>query len=144
MFNLPSKLKPYHSLIQSITSLSILQVANYLFPLIVLPYVVRVLGPAKYGLINFAAAFIAYFNLMCDYGFDISGTKAISLVRKNKEILSRTFSEIIFIKISLLIISFLIFLVLVYTIPLFYQNWKVYLLSFWIRNRMGTFPRMVL
>ena len=110
MLNLPEKLKLNRILIQNFTSLSILQIANYLFPLIVLPYVVRILGPAKYGLINFAAAFIAYFSLMCDYGFSLSGTKEISIIRDDKEKLSRTFSTIITIKLLLSVVSSLLFI----------------------------------
>ncbi len=130
MIQLPKKLKPYQRLIQNFTSLSILQIANYLFPLIVLPYVVRILGPAKYGLINFAAAFIAYFNLISDYGFSLSGTKEISIIRDDKEKLSKTFSTIITIKLLLSIFSFLIFIVIVYFIPFFKNNWEVYALSY--------------
>jgi len=130
LIQLPQKLKPYQRLLQNFTSLSILQVANYLFPLIVLPYVVRVLGPAKYGLINFAAAFIAYFNLISDYGFSLSGTKEISIIRDDKEKLSKTFSTIITIKLLLSIVSFLIFIAIVYLIPFFNNNWEVYVLSY--------------
>jgi len=128
--NLSQKLKPYRSLIQSFTSLSILQIANYLFPLIVLPYVVRVLGPAKYGLINFAAAFIAYFNLLCDYGFNFSGTKTIAQIRDDKEKLSNTFSVILSIKFIFLIISFLVLILIIMLIPFFNKYWELYLLSF--------------
>ncbi len=130
MLNLPEKLKLNRILIQNFTSLSILQIANYLFPLIVLPYVVRILGPAKYGLINFAAAFIAYFSLMCDYGFSLSGTKEISIIRDDKEKLSKISSTIITIKFLLSIVSFLIFIVIVYFIPFFKNNWEVYVLSY--------------
>lgn len=130
MLKLSQKLKPYRSLIQSFTSLSILQIANYLFPLIVLPYVVRVLGPAKYGLINFAAAFIGYFYLLCDYGFNLSGTKAIAQARDDKEKLSKTFSEILSVKLIFLAASFLILIVLVFVIPFFNENSVLYLLSF--------------
>jgi len=130
LIQLPQKLKPYQRLIQNFTSLSILQIANFLFPLIVLPYVVRVLGPAKYGLINFAAAFIAYFNLISDYGFNLSGTKEISIIRDDKEKLSKTFSTIITIKLLLSIFSFLIFIPIVYFVPFFKNNWEVYVLSY--------------
>ena len=130
MLNLPEKLKLNRILIQNFTSLSILQIANYLFPLIVLPYVVRILGPAKYGLINFAAAFIAYFSLMCDYGFSLSGTKEISIIRDDKEKLSRTFSTIITIKLLLSVVSSLLFILIVYFIPFFKNNWEVYVLSY--------------
>ncbi len=130
MLNFKEKLKLYRTLVSNFTSLSVLQAANYLFPLIILPYVVRVLGPGKYGLINFALAFIAYFNLISEYGFNLSGTKAISLVRDSKKELSRTFSVILFIKIVLSVFSFLLLLVIVYSIPFFNNNWEIYLLSF--------------
>jgi PST family polysaccharide transporter len=91
---------------------------------------VRVLGPAKYGLINFAAAFIAYFNLISDYGFSLSGTKEISIIRDDKEKLSKTFSIILTIKLLLSIFSFLVFISIVYFIPFFKNNWEVYVLSY--------------
>jgi len=127
--NLPEKLKPYRSLIHNFTSLSVLQVANYLFPLITLPYIVRVIGPAKYGLINFAAAFIAYFNLICDYGFSLSGTKKFSIIRDDKEKLSKTFSTILSIKLLLSLISAFVLGIIVLLIPIFNGHWEVYLLS---------------
>jgi len=120
--NLPEKLKPYRSLVQNFSSLSILQIANYLFPLITLPYIVRVIGPSKFGLINFAAAFIAYFNLICDYGFSLSGTKAISLIRDDKEKLSNTFSTILSVKLFLSAFSSLVLIVVVFLIPMFKDN----------------------
>ncbi|MGA8298128.1 MAG: oligosaccharide flippase family protein [Terriglobales bacterium] len=46
-----------------------LQGLNYLVPLAVLPYLVRVLGIERYGLIAFAQSFAQYFVVLTDYGF---------------------------------------------------------------------------
>lgn len=108
-------------LVTNIFSLSLLQVANYVLPLLTVPYLVRVLGPEKYGLISFAQAFIQYFILLTDYGFNLSATRKISIYRDDKEKISEIFSAVFFIKVCLLIISFLI---IVFTV-LFFKKFRL-------------------
>ena len=129
-FNLNYFTSTKKRLIENFLSLSTLQVVNYLLPLITLPYLVRILGPEKYGLIAFAQGFIQYFNILTDYGFNLSATKEISIYRDNKEKISEIFSSVMIIKFGLMIISFLILSFLVFTIPKFKNDWLVYFFTF--------------
>ena len=127
MLKLNETLKSYRILASNFTSLTLLQISNYLFPLILLPYLVRVLGIEKYGLINFAFAFNAYFITLTDYGFNLSGTKYISIYRKDSSKLSSAFSSIIFIKFLLFIVSIIVLLTVVFTFERFSNEWEVFI-----------------
>lgn len=102
---------------RNILSLYILQGANYLLPLITLPYLVRVLGPEKYGLIAFTMAFIGYFTVLVDYGFNLSATREISRQRDNPAVVSEIFSSVMFIKLVLLLGGFLLLSLIVSVWP---------------------------
>lgn len=48
-------LKKYSTIINNFLSLFVLQGLNYILPLITVPYLVRTLGPEKYGVTVFAS-----------------------------------------------------------------------------------------
>jgi len=127
-------------LFKNFSSLTILQFSNYLFPLITFPYLVRVLGPEKFGLVNFAAAFVAYFNVLTDYGFNLSATQEISINRNNKQKINEIFSSVLLIKLALFFISGFVFIFLVLSIPKFSSNSLIYIFSFMIVFGTVLFP----
>lgn len=75
----------------SIASLSVLQAANYLIPLITLPYLTRVLGTIGYGTIAYVQAVMAYLMLLTDYAFSWSATRDIAAHRHDRAAVSRVF-----------------------------------------------------
>ena len=75
----------------NVVALGIFQASNYLIPLILLPYLTRVLGAEAFGKVIFAQALMAYMLLIIDYGFSWSATREISVARNNPKELSRIF-----------------------------------------------------
>ncbi|MHA1380655.1 MAG: flippase [Candidatus Helarchaeota archaeon] len=122
--------KTQKKLLENFTSLSILQATNYILPFITVPYLVRVLGPEKFGLIAFAQAFIQYFVLLTDYGFNLSATRRISIYREERQKLSTIFSSVYIIKTILLMISILLIITIVFLVPKFTADWQIYLITF--------------
>jgi PST family polysaccharide transporter len=117
-------------ILKNFTSLSTLQGLNYILPVIILPYLIRVIGPEKFGLIAFAQAFVQYFMILTDYGFSLSATREISLCHENKKKVCRIFSSVMTVKIVLAIVSFVILLAIITFVPRFKNDWLVYILSF--------------
>lgn len=79
------------SLRSNIAAMGLVQISNYVVPLITLPYLTRVLSAEVYGKVAFAQVFVTYFVLFVDYGFSWSATRKIAEHRTDHAFISRTF-----------------------------------------------------
>lgn len=95
----------------NVASLFGVQVANFLLPLLTVPYVVRIIGPEKLGLLNFSQAYVTYFSLLINYGFDMAAVRAIAANRSDKEATNRIVSQVLTGKALLWVLSTIIFAV---------------------------------
>lgn len=89
------------SLAQNVSSLYGVQFANYLLPLITIPYLTRVLGPGMWGLVAFAQAFGAYASMGIDYGFSFSATREVAKNRGSKDELAKLMAGVTGAKVVL-------------------------------------------
>lgn len=72
--------------LKNLISLATVQGLNYLLPLLTLPYLVRVVGVDKFGVLSLATVVIAFFIVVTDYGFNYTATREISLNKSNKRV----------------------------------------------------------
>lgn len=124
------KSKEYKRILENMISLTGLQFASYILPLITLPYLTLVLGPEKFGLTQYAISLITYFQFFTDYGFNLSATRDLAICRDDNQKISQIFSSVMFIKLCLCILSFIILLLIVMFIPKFNEDSYVYILTF--------------
>lgn len=117
-------------LIENFSALTFMQLLNYILPFITLPYLARVLTIEGYGVYIFSLSFIQYFIIIVNFGFDLSGTREISINRNNSKKLSEIFSSILIIKFILMLISLIILILLILFVPTIKEYWYVHLLMF--------------
>lgn len=125
-----SKKSEGRRLISNFLSLSFLQIAGYVFPLLTIPYLAHVIGVNYYGEIAFALAINIYFQTIVDYGFIFSSVRDIARCRDNKEKVSEIYSSVMSARFFLVLVSFLSLLILICIIPKFWIMKWVLILTF--------------
>jgi len=122
--------RDHRRVLDNIISLTGIQLVQYLLPLITFPYLTRVLGPSNFGKVAFAVAFIAYFQLLTDYGFNFSATREISIHRDDPERVSRIYSSVMATKTLLLTVTFTAMLTLILLIDRFRSDYLLYIFTY--------------
>ena len=92
------------SLAKNTVMLYLLTGSNYLFGLVAIPYLTRVLGAETYGVIGFATAFSVYIQLVLDFGFILSATSKVASVQENREKLASILTAVTLCKLFLIVI----------------------------------------
>ena len=120
----------FKTILNNFFSLTLLKVLTYILPLITFPYLIRVLGVEKFGLIMFAQATMYYFEIVVDFGFNLSATSEVALNAKKVNKLNEIISAVFSIKCFLLIISFLILFIVLSIFDRFTDDYLIYYYSF--------------
>lgn len=121
--------KEYKRVGENLAALSLLNGIYMLSPLILIPYLIRIMGPELYGIYIFVWTFIYYYVFIINYGFDYTATKEISINRDNSERISEIYSTTFFTRLLLVVISFIILGCFLIFIPQFSIHSKIILLG---------------
>ena len=139
----------------NIASLGLVQISNYVFPIITIPLVSRIIGPDKFGVINFASAYIAYFTLLIGFGFDLTATRRVARDPDNAENRNKVFSEVFISQSLLLLVSAICFIISFFFVPQLYEEKAVAIFTFltcfatlftqnWLFQAMQDLPKVAI
>lgn len=124
------KLPPVlYRLIKNFTSLAIIQGANFVLPLLIIPYLIKVVGIEKFGLISFAQVLALYLVIFSEYGFNLSATKEVAENREKSKKLEYIYNATITTRLFLCFIAFVFLCLLTFSIPSLRKDYSLYILS---------------
>ncbi len=117
-------------LTRNIGYMTLSQAANYLLPLVTLPYITRIVGPANYGLIEFATVTTLFFSALVSYGFTFTGTRKVAELKEAYPRIARVYSVVLQSRIYLLVLSAVLFSFLLIAVPQYNTELRLMLFAF--------------
>ncbi len=117
-------------LFSNFISLSVVQGINFLIPLLVMPYVISKTGADGFGVIAVAQVLMIYLATISDYGFNLSASRDIALVKNDRHKLSTIFVTVLASKILISFMLFLILIILSILLPVIRDNFVLYVWGF--------------
>lgn len=82
-------------------SFSAIQAAQLLLPLLALPWLARVLGPAAFGLLMYMSVISVVVGLVMDWGFTLGAVRAAAICREKPAALAKILGDVLSAKILL-------------------------------------------
>ncbi|MGN8804184.1 MULTISPECIES: flippase [unclassified Blautia] len=104
----------------------LLTMSSFIFPLITFPYVSRILLPEGTGKVSFATSMISYFTMFAQLGIPTYGIRVCAKIRDNREELTRTAHELLFINLIMSLISYAVLGIALLTVPRLQEERTLY------------------
>ena len=104
-------------LAKNAASIFVVQMSAYAAPLLVLPYLSRVLSTEHFGLIAFATTFNFYFITLVEYGFNLTATRRIAIYADDPEKVAQITWSVYAAKALLTVLGFVIMFAVAWFTP---------------------------
>jgi len=104
----------------------ILTASTFIFPLITLPYITRVLAVEGVGKVNIATSIAQYFSMVAMLGVPTYGIRACAQVRDDREKLTRTVQEILLLNLLISIFVYIAYFIAVWQVPKMHNDAVLY------------------
>ncbi len=90
--------------------LYILTAAKTIFPLIILPFLTRVLSVETYGMVSYVKSLVGYEQIIIDFGFMLSAVKDIVEAKNDENKISYIIGDTVVSKSIIAVISYILFI----------------------------------
>ncbi len=77
----------------NVVALTLVQAASYLFPLVTIPFLTRMLGVESFGKVVLVQSLMALVAIVVDYGFSLSAVRTIAAVHDDAAAVSRIYAS---------------------------------------------------
>lgn len=88
---------------------------NYIIPLLIFPYLARVLGTVNFGKLSFATTIVIYCCICIDFGFIFSATKKIAELNRKNLPINQVFWDVLFAKLVIFLVTVITVLIIGFT-----------------------------
>lgn len=95
-------------IVKNVLALYGVQFGAYLFPLVTIPYLARVLGPYSWGMVAFAQSLGLYLAIVVEFGFSLSATRDIARNRDDVNRMSEIMADVLAAKITLAAVALVV------------------------------------
>lgn len=127
-------------IVKNLFALGFFQLTNYILPVLFVPYLVRVIGVERFGVVSFSQAIMLFLAVITDYGFNLTSTREVSLSRSDNQRLSAIYSVTLVAKMLLCVLTFIALVVAVLLIPKLREHMILHLLGFFMVIGQVLFP----
>ncbi|MCY1411667.1 putative O-antigen transporter [compost metagenome] len=110
------------------SALLAIQLANYILPFLLIPYLTKTLGTSLYGIVAFGLSIIQISCIITDYGFGLSATYKVAKHSEDKSFLRKLFGAVTICKAALLLPAAL----LIASVILFQDKYTEHHKFFWL------------
>jgi PST family polysaccharide transporter len=114
-----------HPIAQNAMALYAVQFVLTILPLITLPWLARVLGPAELGVVIFVQSFSFLLGMLIEFGFQLSATRRIAAQRGDRRAMGETVAGVLGAKLGLMAIAAAVSVVVLLAVPAFRNDPKL-------------------
>ncbi|WP_347271554.1 oligosaccharide flippase family protein [Rhizorhabdus histidinilytica] len=113
--------------LRNFSSLIIVRGLNLIAPVIALPYILHTVGLENYGHIAFAMVIATFAGAIIQYGFSLTGVKAIASARGDQNLLAHIFWRNFLASMMIGLAVIIVHLALILSVPSFREMWPLHL-----------------